>query len=185
MARSDALASARRAYERAHVLSGLRGLALAAGIAFLAIGLHRTTNTTWLIAAALGATLATFGWRGGAWRRGSLAGVVAGLPVFITPALYFLVEHGHSCPQCAMTPSLGCLLLCFGTSSAVGAVVGTIAMRDDSPRRFALGAIGGALFTGMLGCGTTGYGGAAGIVNQSTSVIKQARLRTGRRVTRS
>jgi hypothetical protein len=63
-----------------------------------------------------------------------------------------------------MTPSLGCLLLCFGTSGMVGALVGHAAMRDESPRRFALGAISGALFTGLLGCGTTGIGGAAGIV---------------------
>jgi hypothetical protein len=165
MARSDlAFAHARSAYERRHLVSAARGLVLATVLVVAAIALHRTTEMTWLVAGVLAATLATLGWRGGAWRRGSLAGVVAGLPVFITPAIYFLVKHGHSCPQCAMTPSLECMLLCFGTSSAVGAVVGHIAMRDESPRRFALGAISGALFTGLLGCGTTGYGGAAGIV---------------------
>jgi hypothetical protein len=164
MARSDlAFASARSAYERRHVYFGLRGVVLAAVFVCAAIALHRTTQATWFVAAVLTATLATFGWRGGAWRRGSLAGVLAGLPVFVTPAVYFLVKHGHSCPQCAMTPSLSCMLMCFGTSAVVGAAVGTIATRDESPRRFAMGALAGALFTGMLGCGTTGYGGAAGI----------------------
>lgn len=165
MARSDiAFASARSAYERRHVLVAMRGLVLAAVLVTAAIALHRTTQATWFAGAVLAATLATLGWRGGAWRRGSLAGVLAGVPVFVTPAIYFLVKHGHSCPQCAMTPSLGCMLMCFGTSSAVGAVVGHIATRDESPRRFAMGAFAGALFTGLLGCGTTGYGGAVGIV---------------------
>ena len=165
MARSEiAFASARSAYERSHVVSAIRGLVLAGALVVAAIALHRTTQATWFVAAVLAATLATFGWRGGAWRRGNLAGVVAGLPVFITPAVYFLVKHGHSCPQCAMTPSLTCMLMCFGTSAAVGALVGQIATRDESPRRFAMGALAGALFTGLLGCGTTGYGGAAGIV---------------------
>jgi hypothetical protein len=165
MARSDlAFARARSAYERRHVLTAVRGLVLAGMLVAAAVALHRTTQATWLVGGVLSATLATLGWRGGAWRRGSLAGVLVGLPVFITPAVYFLVKHGHSCPQCAMTPSLTCMLMCFGTSSAVGAIVGHVAMRDDSPRRFALGALSGALFTGLLGCGTTGYGGAAGIV---------------------
>ena len=79
MARSDL---ARRAYERAFVYAGLRGVALAAVLTAFAIGLHRTTNTTWLVASLLAATLGTLGWRGGAWRRGALAGVLAGLPVF-------------------------------------------------------------------------------------------------------
>ena len=51
-----------------------------AASSLLAIALHRTTHATWLVAAALAATLATLGWRGGAWRRGALAGVLAGLP---------------------------------------------------------------------------------------------------------
>lgn len=164
MARSDlALSRARLAYERAHVLSAIRGIALAGLLVVAAIGLHRTTDLTWLVAAGLGATLATLGWRGGAWRRGSLAGVLAGVPVFVAPAIYFLFTQGH-CPQCAMTPTLPCMLVCFGTSSAVGILVGHVATGDASPRRFAAGAILGALLTGLLGCATTGIGGAAGIV---------------------
>lgn len=164
MARSDlALARVRSAYERRHVISALRGLVLAAALVVVAIALHRTTQVTWIVAAALGATLATFGWRGGAWRRGGLAGILAGVPVFIAPTIYFMFTRGH-CPDCAQTPSLMCVLVCFGTSSAVGALVGHVALRDDSPRRFALGAISGALLTGLLGCGTVGFGGAAGVV---------------------
>lgn len=164
MARSDAaLARIRSAYERAHLLSGARGILLAAGLLVLAFALHRTTSETWVVAALLAGTLAVTGWRGGTWRRGSLAGIAAGLPVFIAPAIYMLFTHGN-CAHCQMQPSLTCMLICFGTSSAVGALVGHVAVRDALPRRFVLAAVAGALLTGLLGCGTTGYGGALGIV---------------------
>jgi hypothetical protein len=159
-----ALLRARRAYELAHVWSAARGLALALVVTAAAIALHRTTSTTWLVAAALAATLATLGWRGGAWRRGALAGMVAGLPVFVAPAIYSLAVIGTHCPDCAMAPSLTCILICLGTSTLVGGAVGYAATRDPSRTRFAGGAIASALLTGLLGCGTIGMGGAAGVV---------------------
>jgi hypothetical protein len=155
---------ARRAYERAHVVSALRGVALAVAFTLAAIALHRTTHATWLVAAGLAATLATLGWRGGAWRRGSLAGLLAGVPVFVAPALYYLLAHGHHCPQCAMSPTLPCLLVCLGTSSTVGTAVGYLATRDVSPHRFGGGALATALLAGLLGCGSVGFGGALGVV---------------------
>ena len=163
---SLAIERAHRAYERAHMLAGLRGAALAGLLALLAVGLHRTTSTTWLVASLLAATLATFGWRGGALRRGAIAGVIAGLPVFIAPTIVFSLTHGGAqFPNCELGPTLPCLLACVGTSSLAGIVVGGfVAMRDASPRRFALGAIAGAALTGLLGCATTGLGGATGIV---------------------
>lgn len=165
MARSDvALARIRSAYERTHLLAGARGIALAVGLLLLAFALHRTTGETWLVAGLLGATMAVAGWRGGAWRRGSLAGVFAGLPVFVAPAIYFLLTQHGSCVHCRMEPSLTCMLVCFGTSSAVGALVGHVATRDALPRRFGVAAVATALLTGLLGCGTTGYGGALGII---------------------
>lgn len=154
---------ARRAYDRAHVASALRGLVLAAAFAAAAVALHRTTHVTWLVVATLAATLATFGWRGGAWRRGSLAGMLAGVPVFVAPALYFMLMHGAHCPDCMMKPTLSCTLVCLGTSSLVGIAVGHAATRDASPRRFAGGAIASALLTGLLGCGTVGFAGAVGV----------------------
>jgi hypothetical protein len=168
MARSErfdaALVRARSAYEQAHLLAGARGIVVAVGLLLLAFALHRTTRETWFVAGLLAAALAIAGWRGGTWRRGSLAGVLAGLPVFIAPAIYFLVTQHGSCVHCQMEPSLTCMLVCFGTSSAVGALVGHVATRDGSPRQFAFAAVASALLTGLLGCGTTGYGGALGIV---------------------
>jgi len=163
MARSDlAFARARRAYERAHVMSGLRGIALAAALTTLAIGLHRTSNLTWLVSALLAATLGALSWRGGSWRRGALAGIFAGLPVFVAPVVVFALGHGGHCPDCPM-PTMQCLLTCFTTSSLAGIAVGTFAFGDASPPRFAAGALATAVCTGLLGCATTGLGGALGV----------------------
>ena len=74
-----ALRHARAAFERAHLVAALRGLAVSAAVAVLAIGLHRTDDTTWLVGGSLAITLGVLGWRGGAWRRGAFAGVLAGL----------------------------------------------------------------------------------------------------------
>jgi hypothetical protein len=165
MARSDAaFLRARFTYERTHVLSALRGLVLAGALVALAIGLHRTTNATWLVASALTATLAVLGWRGGAYRRGALAGVLAGLPPMLAPVVVFALDHGGHCPDCMMAPTLSCVLTCFTTSALVGTFVGHSATRDGSPRRYALAAIASAALTGLLACSMTGLGGALGVV---------------------
>jgi hypothetical protein len=165
MAPSDlALRRVRRAYELAHVLAAARGVAIAVVLVAAAIGLHRTAGSTWLVAGALAATLAMLGWRGGAWRRGGFAGVIAGLPPLIAPTIVFAIGHGGHCPDCELGPTIPCLIACFGTSSLVGTLVGYRAILDASPRRFGLAAIASAALTGLLGCGTTGLGGALGVV---------------------
>jgi hypothetical protein len=164
MARSDlALAAARAAYTRAHVWSALRGLALTAAIAVIAVALHRESQLTWALVVGLAAVLATFGWRGGAWRRGAFAGVLAGLPPLVMPTLVFALGHGGHCPSCTLGPTLGCIATCFGTSALVGLFVGHAAVRDAAPQRFALAAVASAMLTGMLGCTTVGFAGALGI----------------------
>ena len=147
--------------------AGLRGLAIACGLTALALVLDRATSVTWLVASALAATLVVLGWRGGAWRRGALAGVLAGLPPLVMPYLVMAISHGHdgpACAECASGPGLACVLTCFGTGSIVGMFVGYRATLDASPRRFAIGSIAAAVLTGLLGCGTTGLGGASGVV---------------------
>src|SRR5258706_15079242 len=105
MERSDAvLRRARIAYERAHVFAALRGVAVAGGLTALAVGLHSITHATWLIAALLAATLATLAWRGGAFRRGAFAGVLAGLPPLVAPTIGFALSHGGQCPAGGMGP---------------------------------------------------------------------------------
>ena len=49
-------------------------------------------------------------------------------------------------------------------TALVGLIVGHRASTDASPPRFASAAIATAAFTGLLGCHTTGFGGALGIV---------------------
>lgn len=154
----------RRAYARAHLAAGVRGIAIAAAIVVLAIGLHRITPVSWLIAGTLAITLAVLSWRGGAWRRGGLAGTVAGLPPLVAPSIVFMMSHGAPCPECDMGASWPCLLACFGTSSVIGMLVGYRAASDLAPRQYAAAAIATAALTGLLGCGTTGLGGAAGVV---------------------
>ena len=58
---SDVLRRVRRAYERAHVLGGLRGVAIAAALCVFAFGLHASTPLAWTVAALLAATLGTLG----------------------------------------------------------------------------------------------------------------------------
>ncbi|HEY1555635.1 MAG TPA: hypothetical protein VGF94_12445 [Kofleriaceae bacterium] len=140
------------------------GIAIAGALAALAVGLHRTTHATWVIALLLGITLAALAWRGGAARRGSLAGVLAGLPPMLAPVLLFALGHGGHCPDCQLAPTLTCLLTCFGTSALVGTLVGHVAAHDAAPARYALAAIATAALTGLLGCSTTGLGGAVGVV---------------------
>lgn len=167
MERSDraalALARAESAYARTHGLAALRGVAIAAALVALATCLHRTSDATWLTAGALAITLGALGWRGGPWRRGGLAGVLAGVPPLIAPSLVFAVRHGGHCASCAESADLPCLLACVGTSSLVGLLVGHRAVADRSPRAFATAALVTAALTGVLGCTTTGYGGALGV----------------------
>jgi hypothetical protein len=154
----------RSAYERAHLMSAVRGLAIAAALVALALGVHRMTPLAWLMASLVAASLAVLGWRGGAWRRGAFAGVLAGLPPLIAPSIVFALSHGGHCPDCEMGATWPCMIVCFGTSSLLGLLVGHSAMTDVAPRRFAGAAIATATLTGLLGCGTTGLGGAAGVV---------------------
>ncbi len=166
MARAEiALAKVRAAYAWSHVLAGLRGVAIALAIAALALALHRTTELTWLAGGTLAITLGVLGWRGGPLARGSMAGVLAGLPPMLAPVVISLVSHGMiRCADCPSVPSLTCTLTCFATASIVGLAVGHRATRDLAPSRFAGAAMITAILTGALGCATTGLGGALGIV---------------------
>ena len=165
MERSElALHAARRAYERTHVLGGLRGLGIAAVLSALAFGLHARTPLAFVIAAVLAATLITLGWRGGALRRGAFAGVLAGVPPMIVPIAVAALAHGGHCTACGVGSSWACTLACFGTSAIVGGLVGAHATQDPAPRRFAMSAVATAALTGLLGCATMGLSGAFGVV---------------------
>lgn len=159
-----AFARARDSYEMSHLSSAARGVAIAALLVWLAVILHPVTNLTFAMAVPLAVALSGFGWRGGAWRRGALAGVGAGLPPMIVPIAVGMLSSGGHCIQCSAMPTWICALACFGTSSFVGALVGGTAALDCSPRRYASAALVTAALTGMVGCVTMGFGGAVGVV---------------------
>lgn len=161
---SRVLRRSRRAYERAHVFGGVRGIAIAAGLCVIAFGLHASTPLAWTMAGLLTATLGALGWRGGALRRGAFAGVLAGLPPMIVSSIVMAMARGGHCADCGTVATWECTLACLGTSAIVGALVGYQAISDRSPLRFAGAAITTAALTGLLGCATLGLGGALGVV---------------------
>ncbi len=161
---SDVLRRARRAYERDHVLGGLRGIAIAAALCVVAFGLHASTPLAWAMAGLLAATLGALGWRGGSLRRGAFAGVLAGVPPMIVSSVVMTLARGGHCPECGTVATWECTLACLGTSAIVGALVGYQAISDRSPARFAGAAIATAALTGLLGCATMGLAGALGVV---------------------
>jgi len=166
MARSDdALRRVRRAYEGTHARAAVRALAMAAALIVLAIGLYKVTRATYVVATGLAIAMAIFAWRGGSWRRGALAGVLAGLPPLIVPSIVwtFTSNAGH-CTSCETTATLPCILACFGSGSLVGILVGYRSISDSSPHRYALAALVTTALAGLLGCGTVGLAGAVGIV---------------------
>jgi hypothetical protein len=165
MAHSElALRRARRAYETSHVVAAFKALVLGGVLVIVASTLHHTSRATWMFAATLVLALPALAWRGGSWRRGALAGVLAGLPPLIVPTLVIALSAGPQCASCDTSPSWFCVLSCLGASSLVGLVVGHRAVSERSPSRFAMAALTTAALTGLLGCGTTGLGGAAGVV---------------------
>jgi hypothetical protein len=166
MARSDdVLRRVKRAYEVAHLVAAARALLVATTLVIVAFGLYRVTRVTYVIAIVLAVTMTLLAWRGGSWRRGAFAGVLAGLPPLVVPSIAWTLSSsaGH-CTTCETSAMLPCLIACFGTGSLVGILVGYRAISDASPRRYALGAIATAALGGLLGCGTTGLGGATGVV---------------------
>ncbi|MEZ4362836.1 MAG: hypothetical protein R3B48_21775 [Kofleriaceae bacterium] len=157
---SLALARTRRAYELAHVASGARGLVLTATLLAVAAALHELTPATWLLAGLLGATLAVFGWRGGALRRGGVLGVAAGTLPLVVPALLSGAGPSLECLACAAEPTTGGVLICLGVGALAGVLVGGGARRDAVPQRCVVAAAAVAALTGSLGCGLTVLGGA-------------------------
>jgi MFS superfamily sulfate permease-like transporter len=165
MAHSDVLRRVKRAYERPHLHAAARALVVAGLLIVIAIGLYRVTRATYLVAIVLATTMAVFAWRGGSWRRGAFAGVLAGLPPLIIPSIAWTLFSGAGhCTSCEASATMPCLIACFGTGSLVGILVGYRSICDSSPRRYGLAAMATAALGGLLGCGTTGLGGATGIV---------------------
>jgi len=148
-----------RAYELAHIGAAVRGLALAAALTVLAIGLHRTTDTT--LAGRRYARLLAGRVSAGAvalWRRGAFAGLLEGVPRLIAPSLVFALGHGGHCATCEQGATLPCLITCLGPAWWSARWSGIAATSDvRAPRRFAsrLDLPISAAMTGLLGFDST------------------------------
>ena len=117
----------------------------------------------WRIAAAtlLFATITLCGWLGGAWRRGSLLGLV-----FAAPALVLPVGLAGECdPSGAMGVVLA--VSCFAFGAIAGSEIAGVARLDRDPMAFAVAASGTQLLASLSGCGLFGLaavlGAAAGV----------------------
>jgi hypothetical protein len=168
MERSDAVRTqVRRAYERARIVAGLRAAWPVPILIGLAAVLHERISPLLFVAAtALLAVVVIAAWRGGAWRRGAVAGLFAGVPPLIVPALVIAARGEVHCAGCrpSMGNVLACTVICFAIALACGIAVGLHAARDRSPGRFTAAALGVAALVGLLACGAIGLGGGAGMV---------------------
>jgi hypothetical protein len=160
-------ARVRRAYERSRLAGGLVAAWPVPLLLVVALVLHDHAGGAALVAAgALTTLLVVARWRGESWSRGAFAGVLAGLPPLIVPAVVMSMRGEVHCAGCAPSSSsmLACTLICLTTGVASGIAVGLAAGRDPWPRRFAAAALVIAAVVGLLACGATGLGGAAGVV---------------------
>src|SRR5205085_1154224 len=83
-----ARAAVRGAYERGRIVDGLVAVWPVPVLGAFALGVHDHCGTGAVIAAgALAIVLAVAAWAGRSWRRGSIAGVLAGLLPLIVPAI--------------------------------------------------------------------------------------------------
>jgi hypothetical protein len=154
---------ARRAYERGRLLAGLRR---AAPVALLVavVALH-SDQPLWRLcvggAAAIACALAFA--RGRLVGRAARAGFLAALPPLAAPFLLALLHHG--CFECGGPPLALCLGVCGGAGVAAGAVMTTLAAREERAERWRFAAIAALLaaWLGALGCGFAGALGLAGM----------------------
>jgi len=156
---------ARRAYERARGLEGARAAWPVIALVPLALALHgpATARATGVAGALLAIVLAITAWRGGAWRRGALPGVLAGLPLFLAPSV--LLPERASCGAACLHGGaswLGCFAGCGVAAIAAGLVVAALARRDRAPLAYAASALLTAALVASMTCTTVGAAGVIG-----------------------
>lgn len=174
-------ARSRRAYERAMLARGLRGVWPVPLLAPVALVLHaQATATIAAVAALLAAALVALGWRGGPWRRGALPGVLSGLPVFLVPSL--VTPRAEHCAQACShggVASSSCALACLGVALVAGVLLGRHAARDARPVEHTLAAAITGGLTASLTCSAAGgfamLGAIAGLVVGSVPLVLFAR----------
>lgn len=153
---------ARRAYELAHMFAAMRAAAIAGLLSIAAVGLYRTSYATSFIASGLAATLVVWTWRGGVWKRGAKAGLLAGLPALFAPAVVRSFSDTY-CANCGASPMFPDAIVCFAVASPLGIWVARRSLAESSTASYACSAGATMTLTSLLGCATIGLGGVLGI----------------------
>lgn len=153
----------RCAYERGRVLAGLRLAAWVLPMVAFAVLLQGDPAARLSVGGALFATAATFGWRGGAWGRAVIPGLLAGAVPMGLPMLARASDAG--CALAGMSCTTWCLAACLAGGTIAGALLGYRAARTSEARLAAFCASGVvAVMTGSLGCLVIGSAGLLGLV---------------------
>lgn len=184
MARSEhtgALAArARRAYELGRLGAGLRRAWPVVPMAMLSLAGCGQPGFAAGAAALLVAAVTLLSWRGEAWGRAVVPGLLAGALPLVVPL--FVRALGHACAGGSCLPV--CLVACGASGAAAGALLGVRAARLARGRGAFLA--GGALvatLAGALGCvvaGATGLlGMAAGFLAATTPLLVASASRRG------
>lgn len=168
----------RRAYELGRFRFGFRsGLFVLPLLVLSLVACHQPVLS--LVVGVLLLTIAvTFRWRGKAYGRAVMPGLLAGSAPMMLPLL--LRGAGHCCIGGACWSI--CILSCIGGGLLAGATIGLISATERNHRWMFLASsalIAG--LTGMLGCAIVGVAGIAGmlvsVVASSFPVAMVARLR--------
>ncbi len=150
------LNGARRAYERARLLKGLRTSALVGPMLLLSFGCCGNRAASIAVACALAVLATVLVWRGGAPGRAVVPGFVAGAVSLAFPLL--------ACPACERSVVVGAVPLaaCVAGGLVSGAIVASFAAKvHDDRAAFVITAGAVAALAGSLGCAIVGLGGVA------------------------
>lgn len=181
----DLRADVRRAYERGRLRMALRAAALAAPMIVLSLAAGQTPIMSSLVGAALAALATYLRWRGQAWGRAVVPGLLAGSAPLALPLLLRSSGHCFIGGACCIGGACwsGCLIGCVLGGVLAGVTIGIAAAAEHRQRgAFLLSATLLASITGVLGCAIVGTAGIAGmavaVVVSSLPVAALARLRS-------
>lgn len=158
---------ARGAYERAMAWAGVKRLWPLALVLPAAVALHGAPDGRMIfVGVLLAAALVVTGWRGGAWRRGALVGVLGGLPAFFVPSL--VMPPQTACEKCVHAGNadaswMTCMTACLFASLVAGLVIAHLARRDRAPRTYTASAVACAALTATMTCSLAGGAGVIGV----------------------
>jgi len=154
------LASARRAYEFGRLKRGLALSGLLAALALVTVLGAERRGLAVLGGIGLAALALILRWRGRAWGRALMPGLIMGLLPFLAPIVFG--GGPGSCHDGCCTPL--CATACTVAGALSGAFLGLLARGSLWDRlTFGVGGAGVAWLVGLVGCGWTGTGHFAGM----------------------